>query len=244
MKNLKSLLALMLALVMVFALCACGDDKETTNNSSASTSGTNESKPDTNESKPNPDESKPDTPDTPDTPEDPAYVYTVKVQDTNGNPISGLNVQICAGDTCVPKKTDDTGVAGFDKAIEGNGELTAKIIKLPEGYVGVSELSMEGETEVVFILTNVSYFVYTVSVVDTEGNAIPGVNVQICAGDTCVPKKTDVNGIAGYDKAVDGNGERAAKLIVVPAGYTAVDNITEITMGNETQVTFVLEKAN
>lgn len=243
MKNLKSLLALMLALVMVFALCACGDDKETTNNSHATKSNNSESKPESDGTKPNTPDA-PDTPDTPDTPKDPEYVYTVKVQDTNGNPISGLNVQICAGDSCVPKKTDDTGVAGYDKPIEGNGELTAKIIKLPEGYVGVSELSMEGETEVVFILTNVSSYVYTVSVVDTEGNAIPGVNVQICAGDTCVPKKTDVNGIAGYDKAVEGNGERAAKLIVVPAGYTAVDNITEITMGNETQVTFVLEKAN
>jgi len=235
MKNIKSLLALLLALVMVFALCACDGGETTNTDPSSNSSNVQNSKPD---------DDIPEPPENPNDPQDPEYVYTVRVEDTKGNPVSGVGVQICAGESCVPKTTDADGIAGYTKQIEGDGELTAKIIKMPEGYVGVSEISMEGETDIVFKLTNVASFVYAVSVVDTEGNAIPDVNVQICAGESCVPKKTDVNGIAGYDKAVDGNGERAAKIINVPAGYVAVDDIVEIPMGDETQVTFVLEKQN
>lgn len=85
-------------------------------------------------------------------------------------------------------------------------------------------------------------YVYTVTVVDVEGNPMPNVFVQICAGTTCVPVATDANGIAGYPTEVTGDGELAAKIITVPEGYACVDGITEISMADGiTDVVFTLE---
>ena len=234
MKNIKTLLALLLAMTMVLCMCACGKDAgaDDDNNTSTATTASSDNKT-----------TAPVNPD-PEDPEPVEYVYTVKVQDTAGNPISGVFVQICAGETCVPKSTDAQGVAGYDKEIEGDGERTAKIISMPEGYVGVQEIVMGDKTEVVFVLTKTAGLVYTVKVQDAEGNAISGVFVQICAGETCVPKSTDVNGIAGYDKAVEGNGERSAKIISLPSGYEAVDGVMEISMVDTNDVVFVLQAAN
>lgn len=233
MKNVKILLALLLAMTMVLCLCACGKDAGTDDNSDDTTTTTTTAKPTTEA-----------IGSTPNDPEPVDYVYSVTVQDTAGNPISGVFVQICAGETCVPKSTDDKGFAGYDKAIEGDGARTAKIISMPEGYTGVQEIVMGDDNDVFFVLTKTAGLVYTVKVQDVDGNAISGVFVQICAGETCVPKSTDVNGIACYDKSVEGNGERSAKIISLPAGYEAVDGIMEISMADTNDVVFVLQATN
>lgn len=145
MKNIKTLLALLLAMTMVLCMCACGKDAgaDDDNNTSTATTASSDNKT-----------TAPVNPD-PEDPEPVEYVYTVKVQDTAGNPISGVFVQICAGETCVPKSTDVNGIAGYDKAVEGNGERSAKIISLPSGYEavdGVMEISMVDTNDVVFVL--------------------------------------------------------------------------------------------
>lgn len=85
-------------------------------------------------------------------------------------------------------------------------------------------------------------YVYTVKVVDVDGNPMSGVWVQICAGTICVPVATDANGIAGYVNEVTGDGELGAKINTIPAGYAAVDGITEISMADgKTDVVFTLE---
>lgn len=228
MNNMKRLLALVLAMMMVLCLCACGDEAGTNDDGSKNTSSTDNQS--TNPEDPGNDE-----------PDPVEYVYTVTVQDTEGNPIPNVFVQICAGETCVPKSTDEDGVAGYTAAVEGDGERTAKIINMPEGYQGEMEIVMGDKTDVVFVLAPVVDYVYTVTVQDTDGNPISGVFVQICAGTTCVPKSTDANGIAGYTSAVEGDGERSAKLINVPAGYAAVDGIMEISMADTDDVVFTLE---
>lgn len=227
MKSMKNILALMLALTMVLCLCACAQADQTQNDNSSSSSSSSETK----DSSSTPADSDP---------EDPApvdYLYTVTVKDTTGKAISGLQVEIC-GATTVTATTDANGVAGFDTAVEG--ELTAKIA-VPEGYVGMEEIAMGDQTDVSFALTNVTNLVYTVTIQDTEGNPIAGIWTQICAGESCTPVVTDANGIAGYTSVIEGDGVRTAKIVNVPTtDYEAVDGITEIEMGEDTEVVFVL----
>ena len=142
----KNILALILALTMILCLCACGNDNGTTE---PTTSSTQQTAPKETE----PQVTEPTGGDVADPVE---YVYTVTVKDTDGNPIPNVWVQICAGESCVPKCTDANGVAGYDSEITGNGELAAKIITLPEGYTavdGIIEINMvSAGNDVVFFL--------------------------------------------------------------------------------------------
>ncbi len=240
MNNMKKLLAMLLAMTLVLCLAACGgnggsDSDETTTTTTAKTE---------------PQQTEPTEENDP--PVEPVeFVYTVTVEDEDGNPIEGVFVQICAGTTCVPKATDANGVAGYDTEITGDGELTAKIINVPEGYIpvdGVTEIVMGDETDVVFMLqaetANEDDYVYTVTVEDIDGNPVEGAWVQICAGTTCVPKMTDANGFAGYDSEITGDGELVAKLISLPEAYSFVDlsDGWEISMADgSVNVSFILE---
>lgn len=222
MKTIKNLLALVLALAMVLCLFACGNDENgTTEPDTSTTTQSQETKPQATE------------PDNTEDPDNVEYVYTVTVKDDAGNPISGVAVQICAGDSCVPKVTDANGIAGYETEITGDDVRTAKLIAVPEGYTAeVMEITMDGVDNVEFILKaeagEVEY-VYTVQVITVEDYAVEGVWVQICAGSTCVPKQTDANGMAGYEDEITGDGELTAKLISIPEGY-------ELAEGEETEI--------
>lgn len=145
MKKIKNLLALVLALSMVFCLFACGNDENgTTEPDTSSTTQPKQTEPQQTEPTGGEDITEPVE-----------YVYTVTVKDTSGNPMAGVWVQICAGETCVPKCTDENGVAGYDTEITGDGEMIAKIISIPDGYYayeGITEIPMEHSTEVFFEL--------------------------------------------------------------------------------------------
>ena len=56
---------------------------------------------------------------------------------------------------------------------------------------------------------------YTIKVVDEDGNAIAGAMVQLCK-DSCVPGKTDDNGVAEFKLAED---DYKASLMAMPEGY-------------------------
>lgn len=134
--------------------------------------------------------------------------------------ILALSVVLCACGETAPAQT------------EGTTEATQ-----PTETVATSEPTVPEVTE-----TEPVSYVYTIKVVDVDGNPMPGVFVQVCAGTTCVPVATDANGIAGYVEEVTGDGELGAKIITMPAGYAAVDGITEISMADgKTEVVFTLE---
>ena len=57
--------------------------------------------------------------------------------------------------------------------------------------------------------------VYTVTVVDEEGNPIVGAMVQLCK-DSCVPAITDANGVATFTLPAD---DYKASMLAMPAGY-------------------------
>lgn len=117
----KKFLALMLALVMLLTLCACGKEAP-------------EQKP-ANDVPPVADAPQADAPaDEPAEEEtvDDRITYTVKVVDEEGNPFASTMVQMCQGENCTPAVTDADGVAVFKMAEEADYEV--KLIQMPEGY--------------------------------------------------------------------------------------------------------------
>lgn len=115
MKNIKHLLAILLALCLVFALCACsGDSGETNETSTAPSDGSTEETQESTEETVS------------------GTVYTVKVADEAGNPISGAMVQMCQGGNCMPMATNAEGVAVYTMQEEADYEV--KFVTLPTGY--------------------------------------------------------------------------------------------------------------
>lgn len=260
MNNMKKLFALLLAMAMVFCMAACAGDDNGSNDKTSTTTASKETKP--QESEPNqteptqPNDEKPGNPDG-------EYVYSVTVVDIDGNPVEGAWVQICAGTTCVPKQTDADGIAYYDSEITGDGELVAKLISLPEAYSFIDlsegrEISMaDGSVNVSFVLESIpgndidgNDYVYSVQVITVEDCGVEGVWVQICAGNTCVPKQTDKHGVAYYEEEITGDGELVAKIISIPEGYEIfdeeveyVDGVAQITFAEDsTDVIFVLRE--
>ena len=58
-------------------------------------------------------------------------VYEVLVNDEAGKPVPGVTVQFCSDTECLQGKTDENGIAAFDKKA---GKYTVHIYRVPEGY--------------------------------------------------------------------------------------------------------------
>ncbi len=110
--NTKRLLTILLALAMMLALCACGNDagQDTTATTLESTAATTQPVVTTVAAEPS---------------------YTVKVVDGGGNPIAGAYVQLCL-ETCTPAVTDENGVASFFNMEDANYDV--KLMAMPSGY--------------------------------------------------------------------------------------------------------------
>lgn len=129
MKFTKKLLAILLSILVVFSLCACGagadGDKKTDDASSSEVVDSSEN----NSS------------------EEKTAKFEVKVVDDMGNPVEGVMLQICK-DSCIPAKTDANGIATFN--IEVTSEHKLSVLSCPTGYEykGEAEVYMEdGATE-------------------------------------------------------------------------------------------------
>lgn len=114
--NMKRLFAIALALCLVLGLCACGEtnnDETTTEETTTEATTTAETTEETTEAQT-------------------GVTYTVKVVDEGGNPIAAAMVQICQGESCNPRATDDTGTAVWENVEEADYEV--KFLALPTGY--------------------------------------------------------------------------------------------------------------
>ena len=60
-----------------------------------------------------------------------ASSYQVLVLDESGNPVPGAMIQFCSDVECSMAKTDDSGIATFDKEA---GSYTVHVLKVPEGF--------------------------------------------------------------------------------------------------------------
>ena len=142
----KKIISILLALLMLAGLCACGGS--TSGNTAANAA---EAEPAAQEM-----EGAEETASTA-TAND-AGAYRVFVVDAEGNPVSGVTVQFCDDKTCVLGETDDTGCAVFEA---DEGKYTAHILKAPAGFTFPEEefalleaysdvtIGLEGEAEAV-----------------------------------------------------------------------------------------------
>lgn len=145
----KKLIALLLALTMVIGLVACGNTPETPDENNDPVVENPEPSGDP-VADPEPSE---------DEPVNTNPVYTVKIVDEGGNPIAGVMVQICQGETCLPGPvSDENGTVTFQVA-----EADYKVSFLggvPAGYEYTTEETEfyfeDGSYEVTIVLKAVA----------------------------------------------------------------------------------------
>ena len=122
----KRMLMLVLALVMVLGLVACGE-KAPVEEAPVEEIPVEEAPVEEAPVEEAPVEAEPT-----------GIVFTVKVVDEGSNPVVGTMVQICQGELCMmPSATDADGVATFSVTEEGSYE--AKLLSLPVGYEYATE---------------------------------------------------------------------------------------------------------
>lgn len=109
--KLKNILLLVLALCMVFALCACGGN-ETPNNTDETPGNTTGETQESTEA------------------DDGKVTYTVTVVDDKGNPVAGALVQLCL-EACIPGATNAEGKATYN--VE-EADYKVSFVSMPAGY--------------------------------------------------------------------------------------------------------------
>lgn len=141
----KKLIALMLCLVLATALVACGGDKKA--------DAPKETDPVIVPS------TQPTEPEITEPSNNPATIYTVTVVDEEGNPFSGIVVQLCNDTGCNPCVTDENGTATYYMA-EARDDYHANVTVLPEGYEYVAadpnHYFESGSTDVTIVLKPVA----------------------------------------------------------------------------------------
>ena len=128
-------------LCLLCGLCACGEPADNSTPDSSTPAST--------------------TTTTTTQPADDKVTYTVTVTDESGNPIAGAMVQLCS-DTCVPTRTDENGVATWQRDEEDEYKVSFLNATTPvEGYTYVDEgitnfYFDDGETEMTIVLKAVN----------------------------------------------------------------------------------------
>ncbi len=140
----KKILFVLLALTLAFGLCACATTTDESKVPSDADVSKTESKEESKEA--SKEESTPAS-----LPE-----FIVTVVDEDGNPVSGVMVQVCNEGTCIPALSNAEGKATLNVTV-GAG-YTLKVPSVPEGYEykGESEVTLEsGITEYTVELSKV-----------------------------------------------------------------------------------------
>lgn len=129
----KRMICLMMALLLMLGLCACGSEEAP---EASETQAVTEPAPVVEETE---------------AVDDGKVTYTIHVEDESGNPLSGVMVQICK-DACLPGMTDAEGNAVFTVAED---DYKASFLSLPAGYTYTTEETefyFDGATEITLTL--------------------------------------------------------------------------------------------
>ncbi len=194
-------------------------------------------------------------PDTP--PADTKVSYSVTIQDKDGNAVPGVKLIVSDGASLfLNAETDTNGKA----TVKTDTEITnpgVMLTSVPEGYekpAAVSgvfhamfgtakELTMKIEKTATETVT------YTVKVVDQDGNAVAGVELQICHTSCVSCDPTDANGETTKTlRASDVEGKQLkVGILNAPDGYTIPeatidDDYHAVIEVGDTSVTVVITK--
>ena len=191
----KKILSLILVLVMMLSIVACGGKDKT---------------PDTNDGE---QQSTTDT----------KVTYVVTVVDTDGKAVEGAVVSFTTkGGSPIPFPTDSEGKASYRTAKELTAAVTA--VPSGYEYAKLNQkIDIDKDGKATITLTKKAEEApYVIKVVDQSGNAVEGVKVQMCddAGLCLIPTATNEEGIANY-KYQEGNFHVLINTLV--DGYTVDD---------------------
>lgn len=212
--NFKKILSLVLALSMVLALglilASCGGNTECTEHTDANTDG----KCDTCGAEveiPGGDDK---------------TAYTVTLKDANNQPVAGATLTLATrGFTSETLTTDADGKA--TASFKAVGYVKAKIVTVPDGYVRpTDEVQFDDDkTELTISVALDTRIAHTITLTDSNGNALSGVLVQICEGGVCqTPVATNAEGKAVI-RFIPSGEELKARVLSVPTGYAYPDGV-------------------
>lgn len=227
--KMRNILVALLALCMVFVLCACGEVATTdgaVNNQTTAPAQTTPATTTPNAEATEPSDSGSDNVD-----------YTVTVVDSRGNPVAGAKIQLCVGDQCLlPQTTDENGVVVFNQPVN---DYKIGINKLPDGYTSeVTEFYFGGDNREKTITVNLQTLDYTVTVLDQDG-AVANVPVKFSSesGDN-----TYVTNEEGKIVVKNVKTDYVVSIETMPEGYA--EDTTEYTFAEGTsELTITLKPA-
>lgn len=156
----KRFLILALALVLTLTLfVACGEPTDTPAPDENENDQPGDAQKPGDEQPGDPEQPGADEPDEPAQPE--KITYTVTVKDGEGNPIAGVEAQVCVGDVCKkPNVTGEDGAVKFTVDDPGDATVSLQINEggSPEGYEYPTEkIAIEaGQTEITVVLSKKS----------------------------------------------------------------------------------------
>ena len=196
------LLALSLSFALCFSLAACGNkDKGGDNggdNSGDSGSGNGGSE---------------------------KVTYTVNVKDAAGNAVSGVKVQILDANGTETPYIDTTTEDGKLTFSLKSASYKVKVDKVPTEYIKpTASFSFAGNVATITLELKP---LYTVKIVDQDGNVVTGANVQMCA-ESCIPLIESVPGSGLYTRYTN-EDEFKAQINSLPEGYSFAEGTDELT---------------
>lgn len=200
---LKKLLSMILVLSMILtlsiSLVSCGGD-DNTDNGNGENNGDNSETP-------------------------VKVTYTVTVVDQNGDPVKDVMINFYPkGGTSFFYLTNKEGATD---AYRTDKEVTVSVGNIPEGYTYDNlgnKQSFDKDGNLVITVNKVQGVLYTIRLVDQNGNPVVGAGVQMCIpGGSCVPfdNLTDADGVA--TKTMIENSFKA-QITSLPEGYTDTTN--------------------
>ena len=207
MKTFKKIISLLLVVCMmisVLSLVACSkDDKDDNNNDDKNDKTTNKT-------------------------------YTVTILDGDNNPVEGAKVIFTDGNNhfTQPITTDANGKVATTELADGT--ISVMLSSVPDGYEkpakvsgpyhGVfasesTELTIKVEKEASGKVT------YTITVVDQRGDAVEGMEIQLCPGGVCLAQNYTTDEFGEITVEIKPGEEVHIKLLTELTGYTlpAVD---------------------
>ena len=184
MKNFKRIITLLLAVCMivsVFALTSCGggDNGNSGNNNSGNTNGGNSGSSN-------------------------KKTYIVTIVDGDNNPVEDAKVIFTDGTNFTPPvETDANGKASAEL---GEGTICVMLSKIPDGYEKPEKISAPyaGSYHGIFASGSNNLTIelekkasgkveYTITILDNNGNAVVGMEVQLCPGGVCLAQNYFTN---------------------------------------------------
>ncbi len=206
-KTISLLLLLSICLVSAFALVSCGEEP------------------------PAPSEG-----DNPTPPADNKVSYTVTVKDSDGNAVAGVKLMVSDGSSLFLNAETGADGKATVKSDNENASLGVMITSVPSGYEkptatsGVFHAMFGNQKEVTVTISkpSVETITYTVRIVDQNGNAVEGVEVQICHSVCVQCPLTDADGVTTKElPASVAEGTLKVGILDVPDGYTKPEATVE-----------------